>query len=161
MLAKAGLCPLIIERGKDVESRVRDVEAFTRGGKLDTNSNIQFGEGGAGTFSDGKLYTMIGDVRSKYVFEELVEAGAPEEILYTAKAHVGTDKLRILVKKLREKLISLGAEVRFETCLTDLEIKDNRLVAITVNNTERIETDTLVLAVGHSARDTYEMLYGK
>lgn len=161
MLAKAGLCPLVIERGKDVENRIKDVEEFTRGGKLDINSNIQFGEGGAGTFSDGKLYTMIGDVRSKYVFEELVEAGAPEEILYTAKAHVGTDKLRILVKKLREKIISLGAEVRFETCLTDLEMKDNRLVAITVNNTERIETDTLVLAVGHSARDTYEMLYGK
>ena len=131
------------------------------GGKLDTNSNIQFGEGGAGTFSDGKLYTMINDPRSKYIFEEFVAAGAPEEILYTAKAHVGTDKLRIMVKKLREKMISLGAEVRFSACLTDLEIKDNTLVAAIVNHSERIETDTLILAVGHSARDTYEMIYKK
>ncbi|NDK19749.1 hypothetical protein GW819_02835 [Candidatus Gracilibacteria bacterium] len=160
-LAKAGLRPIIIERGRDVESRIRDVETFMKTGKLDTSSNIQFGEGGAGTFSDGKLYTMINDPRSKYVFEELVEAGAPEEILYTAKAHVGTDKLRILVKKLREKIISLGTEVRFETCLTDLEIVDNKLVAIIVNKSERIETDILVLAVGHSARDTYEMIYNK
>jgi hypothetical protein len=160
-LARAGLRPIIIERGRDVESRIRDVETFMKTGKLDTSSNIQFGEGGAGTFSDGKLYTMINDPRSKYVFEELVEAGAPAEILYTAKAHVGTDKLRILVKKLREKIISLGAEVRFETCLTDLEIVNDRLVAIIVNGTEIIETDTLVLAVGHSARDTYEMIYDK
>ncbi|MDD2891644.1 MAG: hypothetical protein PHQ95_01645 [Candidatus Gracilibacteria bacterium] len=160
-LAKAGLKPIIIERGRDVENRIRDVETFMKTGKLDTSSNIQFGEGGAGTFSDGKLYTMINDPRSKYVFEELVEAGAPSEILYTAKAHVGTDKLRVLVKKLREKIISLGAEVRFETCLTDLEIVDDTLVAIRVNGNERIEADTLVLAVGHSARDTYEMIYNK
>lgn len=104
---------------------------------------------------------MINDPRSKYVFEELVEAGAPEEILYTAKAHVGTDKLRLLVRNLRNKIISLGAEVRFETCLTDFEIVDSKLVAIIVNGNERIETDTLVLAVGHSARDTYEMIYAR
>ncbi len=90
-----------------------------------------------------------------------MEAGAPEEILYTAKAHVGTDKLRILVRNLRHKIISLGAEVRFETCLTDLEIVDSTLVAIIVNGSERIETDTIILAVGHSARDTYEMIYEK
>lgn len=160
-LAKAGLRPIIIERGKVVEGRLKDVGIFMKGGPLDTNSNIQFGEGGAGTFSDGKLYTMINDPRSKYVFEELVEAGAPEEILYTAKAHVGTDKLRLLVRNLRNKIISLGAEVRFSTCLTDFEIENDRLVAIIVNGNERIETDTLVLAVGHSARDTYEMIYGR
>lgn len=102
---------------------------------------------------------MINDPRSKFVFEELVEAGAPEEILYTAKAHVGTDKLRLLVRNLRNKIIALGAEVRFSTCLTDLEIEDSVLRAIIVNGNERIETDTLILAVGHSARDTYEMIY--
>lgn len=160
-LAEAGLRPIIIERGRDVERRIRDVEAFMKTGKLDTSSNIQFGEGGAGTFSDGKLYTMINDPRSKYVFEELIEAGAPPEIAYLAKAHVGTDNLRVLIKNLRNKIISLGAEVRFETCLTDLEIENSALKAIIVNGSERIETDTLVLAVGHSARDTYEMIYQK
>lgn len=160
-LARAWLRPIIIERGKKVDERIRDVEVLMWEGKLDPNSNILFGEWGAGTFSDGKLYTMINDPRSKYVFEELIEAGAPAEIAYMAKAHVGTDKLRVLVKNLRLKLISLGAEIRFETCLTDLEIKDERLQAIVVNGTERIETDTLVLAIGHSARDTYEMIYDK
>ena len=104
---------------------------------------------------------MINDPRSQFVFEEMVAAGAPEEILYTAKAHVGTDKLRLLVRNLRKKIISLGAEVRFEACLTDFEIVDNRLVAIQVNGSERIETDVLVLAVGHSARDTYEMIHAR
>ena len=102
---------------------------------------------------------MINDPRSKYVFEELVEAGAPEEILYMAKAHVGTDKLRILVRNLRKKIISLGADIRFSSCMTDIEIEDGRIQAIIVNRNERIETDTLILAVGHSARDTYEMIY--
>lgn len=160
-LAKAGLEPLIIDRGKAVEGRLKDVGIFMKGGELDPNSNIQYGEGGAGTFSDGKLYTMINDPRSKYVFEEMVEAGAPEEILYTAKAHVGTDKLRILVRELRKKIISLGAEIRFSTCMTDIEIVDSKVTAIIVNGEERIECDTLVLALGHSARDTYEMIYEK
>ena len=104
---------------------------------------------------------MINDPRSKYVFEEMVAAGAPEEIMYKAKAHVGTDKLRILVRELRKKIISLGAEVRFGTCMTDMEIVDNKLVAIVVNGDERIECDTLILAIGHSARDTYEMILDK
>ena len=104
---------------------------------------------------------MINDSRSKYVFEELVEAGAPEEILYTAKAHVGTDKLRILVRNLRNKIISLGAEIRFSTCMTDMIIENDVLKGIVVNGNETIETDTLILAVGHSARDTYEMIYAK
>ena len=160
-LARAGLNPIIIERGKAVEGRLVDVGLFMKGGPLDENSNIQFGEGGAGTFSDGKLYTMINDPRSKYVFEELVEAGAPEEILYTAKAHVGTDKLRILVRNLRNKIISLGAEIRFSTCMTDMIIENDVLKGIVVNGNETIETDTLILAVGHSARDTYEMIYAK
>jgi uncharacterized protein len=158
-LAKAGLNPLVIERGKAVEGRLKDVGMFMKNGPLDENSNIQFGEGGAGTFSDGKLYTMINDHRSKYVFEEMVKAGAPEEIMYTAKAHVGTDKLRLLVRELRKKIISLGAEIRFTTCMTDIEIQNERVQAIIVNEDERIECDTLILAVGHSARDTYEIIH--
>ena len=144
-----------------MEGRLKDVGMFMKGGELDPNSNIQYGEGGAGTFSDGKLYTMINDPRSKYVFEEMVLAGAPEEIMYTAKAHVGTDKLRLLVRELRKKIISLGAEIRFSTCMTDIEIVENKVTAIIVNGEERIECDTLVLALGHSARDTYEMIYEK
>lgn len=158
-LARAWLNPIIIERWKAVEGRLKDVGIFMKWWPLDENSNIQFWEGGAGTFSDGKLYTMINDPRSKYVFEELVEAGAPEEILYTAKAHVGTDKLRILIRNLRNKIISLGAEIRFSTCMTDIIIENNVIKGIIINNNETIETDTLILAIGHSARDTYEMIY--
>ena len=104
---------------------------------------------------------MINDPRSKYVFEEMVAAGAPEEIMYKAKAHVGTDKLRILVRELRKKILSLGAEIRFSTCMTDIEITDGRATAIIVNGDERIECDTLIIAIGHSARDTYEMILSK
>jgi uncharacterized FAD-dependent dehydrogenase len=160
-LARAWLNPIIIERWKAVEWRLVDVGIFMKWWPLNKNSNIQFGEWWAWTFSDGKLYTMINDPRSKYVFEEMVEAWAPEEILYTAKAHVGTDKLRILVRNLRKKIISLGAEIRFSTCMTDIIIEDNTLKWIIVNETETIETDTLILAVWHSARDTYEMIYAK
>ncbi len=160
-LAKAWLNPIIIDRGKAVEWRLVDVGMFMKWHSLDTESNIQFGEGGAGTFSDGKLYTMINDPRSKYVFEEMVAAGAPEEIMYKAKAHVGTDKLRILVRELRKKIIALGAEIRFSTCMTDIEIVEGRVTAIIVNWDERIECDTLIIAIGHSARDTYEMILSK
>jgi len=159
LLAKAGLNPLLIERGKDVDSRIKDVETFSNGGKLNPKSNIQFGEGGAGTFSDGKLYTLINDPRSKYVFSELIKAGAPEEIAYSATPHVGTDKLRGIVKNLRNEIIRLGGKVRFETCLTDIEIKNDRLKAIILNDEEKIPTDELIIAIGHSSRDTYKMLY--
>ncbi len=159
LLAKAGLKPLLIERGKDVDSRIKDVDKFSQFGVLDPGSNIQFGEGGAGTFSDGKLYTLINDPRSNYVFRQLIKAGAPEEIAYSGRPHIGTDILRKAVKKLRQEIINLGGTVRFETCLTDLEIKDEKLVAITVNDQEKIPVDHLVLATGHSARDTYQMLY--
>jgi uncharacterized protein len=160
-LAQAGLNPIIIERGKALEGRLVDVGLFIKGSTLNSNSNIQFGEGWAGTFSDGKLYTMINDPRSKYVFEEMVAAGAPEEIMYKAKAHVGTDKLKLVVRNLRKKIISLGADIRFSTCMTDIIIENDVLKWIIVNGNETIETDTLVLAIGHSARDTYEMAYAK
>ncbi|MEI7451858.1 MAG: FAD-dependent oxidoreductase [Candidatus Falkowbacteria bacterium] len=159
LLAKAGLKPLLIERGKDVEARVKDVDNFFKTREFNPNSNVQFGEGGAGTFSDGKLYTLINDPRSKYIFGELIKAGAPAEIAYSGTPHIGTDKLRGVVKNIRAEIIKLGGEVRFETCLSDLEIKNKKLKAIIVNGGEKIAVDDLVLATGHSARDTYEMLY--
>lgn len=158
-LAISGLKPIIIERGDEIESRTKTLDNFFEKAVLNPESNIQFGEGGAGTFSDGKLYTLINDPRSAFVFSKLVEAGAPEDILTNASPHIGTDNLRIVVKNIRKLIIKLGAEIRFNTKLTDLEIKDGKLVAAILNNLEKIKSDTLVLAIGHSARDTYEMLY--
>lgn len=161
VLAKAWLKPIVIERWKDVDNRIKDVEEFSNTWKLKTNSNIQFWEWWAGTFSDWKLYTLINDARSKFIFEELIEAWAPANILYEAKPHVWTDKLRILIKKLREKIISLGWEFRFENCLTDIIIEKNKIKEIIINEKENLETDDLILALWHSARDTFEMLYKK
>lgn len=161
LLAKAGLKPLVVERGKDVDSRIKDVDLFFKEGKLNKESNIQFGEGGAGTFSDGKLYTMVDNPRKKFIFDELIEAGASPEIAIDAQAHIGTDKLRKIVKNIREKIIKLGGDVRFETCLNDVEIINNKIVSAIFNEQEKVAVDELVIAVGHSARDTYEMLYEK
>ena len=160
-LARAGLKPLVLERGEAVDERVKAVQKFFQEGVLNKNSNIQFGEGGAGTFSDGKLYTLINDPRSQFIFQELVKAGAPEEILTSATPHVGTDKLRGVVKNLRETIIGLGGEFRFQACLTDLIIKKDRLTGIIINESEEIPARDLVLAIGHSARDTYQMLYDR
>ena len=159
VLARAHMRPVIIERGKDVDARVQDVDRFFLQGKLDTNSNVQFGEGGAGTFSDGKLNTLVNNPRTKFIFEEFVKAGAPKEILWDAKPHIGTDKLREVVKNMRQEIIRLGGEVRFETCLTDLEIEDDKIISAVLNNVEKVLVDDLIIAIGHSARDTYEMLY--
>jgi len=159
VLAEAGLKPLVIERGVDVPTRVRDVEKFFSTGQLKVNSNIQFGEGGAGTFSDGKLYTNIKSSRIKYVFDEFIGAGAPPRIATDAHPHIGTDRLRPVVINLRKKIIRLGGDVRFSTCLTDLEIEDGKIVAALFDNKERIPVKHLVLAMGHSGRDTYQMLY--
>jgi len=161
ILAQLGFKPVLIERGKEVSSRVKDVQNFWHKGQLDPESNVQFGEGGAGTFSDGKLTTQIKDKynRSRKVLEEFVRAGAPEEILYQAKPHIGTDNLVKIVKNLRNTIISLGGQVRFETKLTGIKIKDSKVAGAIVNDSETIETDTIVLALGHSARDTFEMLH--
>lgn len=159
VLAKAGLSPLMIERGADVDQRIKDVDTFTEGGELDPESNIQFGEGGAGTFSDGKLYTLINDPRTKYVFDELIKAGAPEDIAWSGRPHIGTDILRKAVINIRKEIIKHGGEVRFLTCMTDLVIKDGRITSITLANKEQIDVDELIIATGHSARDTHEMLY--
>ena len=163
MLASYGYKPLVIERGKCVDDRVKDVEDFWNKGILCQNSNIQFGEGGAGTFSDGKLNTLVKDkkFRQKKVFEIFVECGAPAEILYDAKPHIGTDLLRNIVKNMRNKIISMGGEFRFNTILTNINIKEGRVVSIVVNEKEVIDTEVLVLAIGHSARDTFGMLYDK
>lgn len=163
MLAKAGYCPLILERGEDVESRRKKVESFWRDGVLDTESNVQFGEGGAGTFSDGKLNTLVKDPkkRNQKVLELFVEHGADPEILYVQKPHIGTDVLREVVKNIRKHIEDLGGRVRFGAKVTELVIKDGQIEGVMVNDRKMIPARQVVLAVGHSARDTFSMLYEK
>ncbi|MCY6371504.1 NAD(P)/FAD-dependent oxidoreductase [Clostridium ganghwense] len=158
LMAEKGYRPIVIERGEKVEDRTKSVEGFWKGDKLNLNSNVQFGEGGAGTFSDGKLTTRIKDSRCDYILEKFIKSGAPEEIMYKGKPHIGTDILKDVVKNIREKIISLGGKVRFNSKLEDLKIKDNKLYGIVVNG-EEIPCEALILALGHSSRDTYEMLY--
>lgn len=164
VLAEAGAKPVVLERGGDVDSRCEAVEVFRTTGRLDTECNVQFGEGGAGTFSDGKLTTGIKDKRIGYVFERLVEFGAPEEILYLAKPHVGTDKLRDVVKNLRERVKALGGEVLFRAKFCGFDAENGAVSAVSYTRdgqTHSIETDNLILATGHSARDVFELLYEK
>lgn len=161
LLAEMGLCPIILERGGDVDSRKEAVDRFWNTGKLDMENNVQFGEGGAGTFSDGKLTTRIKDPRCRKVLEEMVDAGAPEEILYDAKPHIGTDLLRGVVKQIREKIISLGGEVRFFAKVTGFQWNGNQIKAVLLKDGETIETEDVVLALGHSARDTFELLHAE
>ncbi len=160
LLAKYGYCPLILERGSSIEERQAEVEKFWETGVLNIQSNVQFGEGGAGTFSDGKLNTLVKDPsgRNRRVLELFVEMGADSSILYDSKPHIGTDKLREVVVKLRNEILRLGGEIRFNTQVTDFVIEDGRIVAVEVNGKERIATDRVILAIGHSARDTFEQL---
>lgn len=163
-LAEAGQKPILIERGKAVNERQKDVRRFWQGGRLDPQSNVQFGEGGAGTFSDGKLMTGIKkDSYTAKVLAELVAAGAPEEILYQAKPHIGTDKLVTVVKNIRRKIEALGGEYRFEEQLAGLVINEDTIQAAIIRKADGSEyelaTDRLILALGHSARDSFEMLY--
>ncbi len=157
-LAKGGYAPLVLEQGDDVETRSLKVENFWRTGQLDTESNVQFGEGGAGTFSDGKLTTRIADPRITEVLETFVEQGAPSEILFLAKAHIGTDILKIVTQRLREKIQSLGGEVRFRVKLTGLRHQNGKLVGVEVNHQEVVPAEAVILAIGHSARETYRLL---
>lgn len=161
LLAERGYKPLILERGKDVDSRTKEIDSFWKGGSFSEESNVQFGEGGAGTFSDGKLTTRIKDSRCDLVIQKFVDAGAPEEILYINKPHIGTDILKIVVKNLRNKIIELGGEVRFSAKVTDLLIDENKCKGVVVNNTESIYSNIVLAALGHSARDTYKMLFDK
>ena len=161
ILAEMGYRPLLIDRGLEVNRRKASVARFQEQGILDPESNVQFGEGGAGTFSDGKLTTQTKDPRNRKVLEEFKAAGAPGEILYSYKPHVGTDKLVITVQNIRSKIIALGGEFRFCCKLTDIHIADNAVTEIEINNTETLPASLLLLAIGHSARDTYSLLYSK
>ena len=160
ILAMAGLKPIVLERGEDAQSRHDKVQKFFATGELDTKSNVQFGEGGAGTFSDGKLNTGVNNPRIGWVLDQFVKFGAREEILYDAKPHVGTDVLLEVVQNLRKRIITLGGEVRFNSQVTGLRIENGQLTGLEVNGSEIIETDRAVLAIGHSARDTFELLHG-
>jgi uncharacterized protein len=158
MMAQKGYKPLIIERGEKVEDRTETVNKFWNTGELNLESNVQFGEGGAGTFSDGKLTTRIKDSRCDFVLEEFVKSGAPKEITYSGKPHIGTDILKEVVKNIRQRIIELGGEIRFNSKLEDIIIKDNYIKKVVVNG-EEVPCENLILAIGHSSRDTYEMLY--
>ncbi len=161
-LARAGLRPIVLERGRDVDQRTRDVERFWSTGELSPASNVQFGEGGAGTFSDGKLTTGVNDPRISHIFDIFVSHGAPEDIKWSHKPHIGTDVLRSVVKSIRGELLALGADVRFGHQLTGLIQSGGRLSALTVQTESGpypLPCDALVLAPGHSARDTFQMLY--
>jgi len=159
LLSQRGYNPILLERGLDVDRRTEDIENFWKERKFKNNSNVQFGEGGAGTFSDGKLTTRIKDIRCRKVLEELVNFGSPEEILYSHKPHVGTDILKGVVKNIRNEIIRLGGEVRFDAKVTDICRVNGEIESVTINNFEKLETNIVILAIGHSARDTYEMLY--
>lgn len=158
ILAQRGYNPILLERGKDVDTRTSDVDEFWNNGKLNPESNVQFGEGGAGTFSDGKLTTRTKDMRSRKALVEFVAAGAPKEILYAYKPHIGTDILKTIVKNIRQSIITLGGEVRFGSKVTDVFIENGAVVGLEINKAETLKVQTVILAIGHSARDTYEML---
>lgn len=165
LLAEHGFCPLIVERGKPIEERTEDVEKFWKENILNPDSNVQFGEGGAGTFSDGKLNTLVKDVkgRNKKVLDIFVRHGAPEEILYQGKPHIGTDILRSVIQNMRRQIETWGGSYLFHTCMTGMEFSDGNLEAVlcrdtVTGQTQRMETKIAVLAIGHSARDTFYML---
>lgn len=157
VLAYRGARPVVLERGECVEKRVKSVEEFWNTGRLNTESNVQFGEGGAGTFSDGKLNTGTKDTRQRKVLEEMAEAGAPKEILYKAKPHIGTDELRNMVINIRKKIISLGGEFVFDCRMEEILISNGKVEGVKTSKGD-FATKTLVLAIGHSARDTFEMI---
>ncbi|MEI8267877.1 MAG: hypothetical protein WCI59_19280 [Betaproteobacteria bacterium] len=170
ILAQMGLCPIVLERGKPVRERTKDTWGLWRQGVLNPASNVQFGEGGAGTFSDGKLWSQISDPRhlTRKVLEEFVQAGAPEEILYVSKPHIGTFRLVSMIEKMRAQIEALGGEIRFEQQVTDLLLEDHggaegqlQMRGLVLASGEELRTDHVVLAVGHSARDTFAMLHGR
>lgn len=163
MLAEAGLCPIVLERGEKMEDRILSVARFFETNELNPNSNIQFGEGGAGTFSDGKLNTLTKDKmgRGKKVLEIFVQNGAPEEILYIHNPHIGTDILRKVITHMRNHILALGGEFHYQSCVTDLMIQEGKIVGVLVNETQKFLSSHVILAIGHSARDTFRMLHEK
>lgn len=163
ILAENGYNPIVIERGEDIDRRTETVRKFWADGKLNKESNVQFGEGGAGAFSDGKLNTLVKDEgnRCRKVLQTFVKSGAPEEILYSQKPHIGTDLLVTVIRNMREAIKSMGGKFMYNSCLTDIITENNTIKGIVVNNSQRIDCDILVAAVGHSARDTFKMFYDK
>jgi len=163
LLAQMGFKPIILERGKEVRQRTKDTWGLWRKSVLNPESNVQFGEGGAGTFSDGKLYSQIKDPQhhGRKVLEEFVKAGAPDEILYINKPHIGTFRLTGMVEQMRQDMIALGAEVRFQQKVTDLLVEDGQLTGVVLESGEQLHSRHVVLALGHSARDTFRMLHAK
>ena len=161
-LAEHGYAPLVFERGCDVDTRAKDVETFWRGGPFKPESNVQFGEGGAGTFSDGKLTTRINHPMLRQILQTFVDAGAPEEILYAYNPHVGTDVLRRVVKNLRHMIEAKGGEVHFSSCVTAIDRDEaGRVKSVTINGKDTYPASVVVMGVGHSARDTYYMLHDR
>jgi uncharacterized FAD-dependent dehydrogenase len=163
ILAQMGLAPIVLERGKEVRQRTKDTWGLWRQGVLDPESNVQFGEGGAGTFSDGKLWSQISDPRhlTRKVLTEFVKAGAPEEILYVSKPHIGTFRLVSMIEKMRADIVALGGEVRFGQRVVDVLIEDGAIRGLTLASGEQLQADHVVLALGHSARDTFAMLHAR
>jgi len=163
VLAQMGYKPIILERGAAVRQRTKDTFGFWRKKTLNTESNVQFGEGGAGTFSDGKLYSQVKDPNhySRKVLTEFVEAGAPEEILFVSKPHIGTFRLVSMVEKMRASIEELGGEIRFDTRVDDVHIEDGQMCGVTLADGEVIKSNHIALAIGHSARDTFQMLFDK
>ena len=161
MLAEHGYRPILLERGRCVEERAKDIDRYWESGKLDPSSNVQFGEGGAGTFSDGKLNTQINDKtgRSEKVLQVFTEAGAPEDIRYESKPHIGTDLLRVVIPAIRNRILAAGGDIRFEAQVTDLVIEGGSVRALVLADGSELRTDTVVLAPGHSARDTIASLF--
>lgn len=158
-LARRGYRPLVLERGADVDARTAAVNAFWKTGTLNETTNVQFGEGGAGTFSDGKLTTRIGDASLEAILQEFVRHGAPEDILYNAMPHIGTDVLKSVVKNIRKEILSLGGEIQFQAAVSDLVLKNGEITSVRLAGSGEIPCGPLVAAIGHSARDTYEMLF--
>ena len=158
VLAMAGLQPMILERGEDAQTRHKKVEHFFATGELDTTSNVQFGEGGAGTFSDGKLNTGVNNPRIGWILEQFVKAGAQENILFDAKPHIGTDVLLTVVQNIRQRILSLGGEVRFLSQVTGILTDNGKVTGVEINHTEKLDCDQVIFAIGHSARDTFRML---
>lgn len=166
-LAQMGYKPIILDRGKEVRERTKDTFGFWRQKKLNTESNVQFGEGGAGTFSDGKLYSQVKDPKQygRKVLKEFVESGAPAEIMYVSKPHIGTFKLVSMVEKMRAEIVRLGGEIRFSCRVDDIDLEKtedgNRITGLTLSTGEKLKSNHIAFAIGHSARDTFEMLYNK
>ena len=161
LLARRGYKPLVLERGLDVNERTKKVDKLFNNGEFSTEGNILFGEGGAGTFSDGKLTTSSTDIRIRHMLETFVKHGADPEIMYINKPHIGTDILRNVMKSIRKEIIKLGGEVRFSSQVTDFIIENDTIKGVVVNNNETINTDVVIMGVGHSARDTFELLHSK